>query len=286
MAKEQNAGSVVYTVSAEIEPLLIAGKQAIDVLDKLDAAAQQSGKGMDSLDQSTSHTGSAFNELAGYANSMDNQLRKLNTNVSGIARAMEEARSGTGGANSEFNRAESIIEALGNQLAILDEAQENGARSAAVLAAQLRAGSKATDEEKAARSAAIQEATKFAALVPMQVARNAYELMTVIMDVARLGNRYENQCRCRFKRAWELENQHAASWLPSAGLYRSGSGWAVCTGGFCSAGIATCWSLQSGRCGSRCCSCAKHGCSRGTNNIFERRKDSHGCAERCGRGDG
>lgn len=148
MAKEQNAGSVVYTVSAEIEPLLIAGKQAIDVLDKLDAAAQQSGKGMDSLDQSTSQTGSAFNELAGYANSMDNQLRKLNTNVSGIARAMEEARSGTGGANSEFNRAESLIEALGNQLAILDEAQENGARSAAVLAAQLRAGSKATDEEK------------------------------------------------------------------------------------------------------------------------------------------
>ncbi len=148
MAKEQNAGSVVYTVSAEIEPLLIAGKQAIDVLDKLDAAAQQSGKGMDSLDQSTSQTGSAFNELAGYANSMDNQLRKLNTNVSGIALAMEEARSGTGGANSEFNRAESIIEALGNQLAILDEAQENGARSAAVLAAQLRAGSKATDEEK------------------------------------------------------------------------------------------------------------------------------------------
>ncbi len=148
MAKEQSAGSVVYTVSAEIEPLLIAGKQAIDVLDKLDAAAQQSGKGMDSLDQSASQTGSAFTELAGYANSMDNQLRKLNTNVSGIARAMEEARSGTGGASNEFNRAESIIEALGNQLAVLDEAQENGARSAAVLAAQLRAGSKATEEEK------------------------------------------------------------------------------------------------------------------------------------------
>ena len=48
---------------------------------------------------------------------------------------------------------------------------------------------KATDEEKAARSAAIQEATKHAALVPMQVARNAYELMSVIADVARLGNR-------------------------------------------------------------------------------------------------
>ncbi|HBB3827616.1 TPA: tail protein (tape measure) [Escherichia coli] len=148
MAGEKNAGSIVYEISADVEPLLQGGKQAIDALDKLDAAAQQSGKGMDGLDQSASQTGSAFTELAGYANSMDNQLRKLNTNVSGIARAMEEARNGTGGASSEFSRAESIIEALGNQLAVLDEAQENGARSAAVLAAQLRAGSKATDEEK------------------------------------------------------------------------------------------------------------------------------------------
>lgn len=148
MAGEKNAGSIVYEISADVEPLLQGGKQAIDALDKLAAAAQQSGKGMDNLDESTSQTGAAFTEMAGYANSMDNQLRKLNTNVSGIARAMEEARSGTGGASSEFSRAESIIEALGNQLAVLDEAQENGARSAAVLATQLRAGSKATDEEK------------------------------------------------------------------------------------------------------------------------------------------
>ena len=48
---------------------------------------------------------------------------------------------------------------------------------------------KTTDEEKAARSAAIQEATRFAALIPMQVARNACELMEIIADVARLGNR-------------------------------------------------------------------------------------------------
>ena len=148
MAGEKSAGSIVYEISADVEPLLQGGKQAIDALDKLDNAAQQSCKGMDNLDQSASQTGAAFTELAGYANSMDNQLRKLNTNVSGIAKAMEEARSGTGGANSEFNRAQSIIEALGNQLAVLDEAQENGARSAAVLAAQLRAGSKATEEEK------------------------------------------------------------------------------------------------------------------------------------------
>jgi formiminotetrahydrofolate cyclodeaminase len=47
---------------------------------------------------------------------------------------------------------------------------------------------KTTDEEKCARSAAIQEATRHAALIPMQVARDAYELMTTIADVARLGN--------------------------------------------------------------------------------------------------
>lgn len=48
---------------------------------------------------------------------------------------------------------------------------------------------KATDEERAARNAAIQEATKYAAIVPMEVARHAYELMEIIEKVARLGNR-------------------------------------------------------------------------------------------------
>lgn len=148
MAGEKNAGSIVYEISADVEPLLQGGKQAIDALDKLDAAAHQSGKGMDNLDQSASLTGSAFTELAGYANSMDNQLRKLNTSVNGIARAMEEARTGTGSTTSEFNRANAVIEALGNQVAILEEAQVNGARSAAVFASQLRAGANATEEEK------------------------------------------------------------------------------------------------------------------------------------------
>lgn len=48
---------------------------------------------------------------------------------------------------------------------------------------------KVTDDEKAARSAAIQEATREAAEIPMQVARNAYELMSIIADVGGLGNR-------------------------------------------------------------------------------------------------
>lgn len=79
---------------------------------------------------------------------MDGSLKTLNSNVNAITRAMQEAGSGASGAGAEFTRAEAILENLGNQLAIIDEAQENGARSAAILAAQIRAGSKATDEEK------------------------------------------------------------------------------------------------------------------------------------------
>jgi hypothetical protein len=144
----ENLGGIDITIALDTAQLLDGAKDVQNALSQIDSSTKKTGQELDELDNSTSQTGSAFTELAGYANSMDNQLRKLNTNVSGIARAMEEARTGTGGASSEFSRAESIIEALGNQLAVLDEAQENGARSAAVLAAQLRAGSKATDEEK------------------------------------------------------------------------------------------------------------------------------------------
>lgn len=144
----ENLGGIDITIALDTAQLLDGAKDVQNALSQIDSSSKKTGGELDGLDKSTSQTGAAFTELAGYTNSMDNQLRKLNTNVSGIAKAMEEARSGTGGANSEFNRAQSIIEALGNQLAVLDEAQENGARSAAVLAAQLRAGSKATEEEK------------------------------------------------------------------------------------------------------------------------------------------
>ena len=47
---------------------------------------------------------------------------------------------------------------------------------------------KETDEEKAARSAAIQEATKYAAQVPLEVARRACALMPLMAEVALKGN--------------------------------------------------------------------------------------------------
>lgn len=47
---------------------------------------------------------------------------------------------------------------------------------------------KETDEEKAARSRAIQAATKIAAEVPLEVARKAYGMMELLEEVAEHGN--------------------------------------------------------------------------------------------------
>ncbi len=144
----ENLGGIDITISLDTAQLLDGAKDVQEALKQIDSASNKTGKELDGLESSTSDAGSAFTELAGYANSMDSTLKKLNSNVSGIARAMEQAKTSTGSAGAEFSRAEAIIEGLGNQLAILEEAQEGSARSAAILAAQLRAGSKATDEEK------------------------------------------------------------------------------------------------------------------------------------------
>ncbi|EPS5423192.1 TPA: tail protein (tape measure) [Klebsiella michiganensis] len=143
-----NFGNYYIEIDADVLPFLKGMDKVQSTLDALSADSKNGSKAFDNLSSSASSAGTSFNELAGYARSMDGSLKSLNTNVNAITRAMQNAGTSTAGVGSEFTRAEAILESLGNQLAILDEAQENGARSAAVLAAQLRAGSKATDEEK------------------------------------------------------------------------------------------------------------------------------------------
>lgn len=48
---------------------------------------------------------------------------------------------------------------------------------------------KETDEQKSARSAKIQEATKIAALVPMEVAERAFKMLDLITQTTRNGNK-------------------------------------------------------------------------------------------------
>ncbi|HHT0464591.1 TPA: tail protein (tape measure) [Raoultella planticola] len=143
-----NFGNYYIEIDADVLPFLKGMDKVQSTLDALSADSKNGSKAFDNLSSSASSAGTSFNELAGYARSMDGSLKSLNTNVNAITRAMQNAGTSTAGVGSEFTRAEAILESLGNQLAVLGEAQENGARSAAVLAAQLRAGSKATDEEK------------------------------------------------------------------------------------------------------------------------------------------
>ena len=71
------------------------------------------------------------------------------------------------------------------QQLILDVDRDSEAYNVVFAAFQMP---KETDEEKAARSAQIQEATKVAANVPMEVARRVYSLLSDIEEVVSNGN--------------------------------------------------------------------------------------------------
>lgn len=179
----EKVGEIYYEVGADIAPLLSGTKAAESALSDMAGNAKNTGRAIDGLGRGAKSTASNLDQITSHAKSMDSSMQTLNTSVSAVAaaiaqsttnttaasmtltqmnaamktlidsvnsmaNAMHSAGSNTKAASGEFTRAESIIEGLGNQIAILDEAQENGARSAAILAAQLRAGSAATDEEK------------------------------------------------------------------------------------------------------------------------------------------
>lgn len=150
-----DAGSVVYIIKAETDQLLKANKQVDKFLSQLQSSFDGADKAADNLGDTLKQAGSAIDDTSSAAGAMSRNVAavegavgKLNTNINSLTRAILESRSGVSSASSEFSRAESIIESLGNQLAILEEQQEGSARSAAILAAQLRAGSNATEEEK------------------------------------------------------------------------------------------------------------------------------------------
>lgn len=150
-----DAGSVVYIIKAETDQLLKANKQVDKFLSQLQSSFDGADKAADNLGDTLKQAGSAIDDTSSAAGGMaknvaavEGAIGKLNTNINSLTRAILESRSGVSGASSEFSRAESIIESLGNQLAILEEQQEGSARGAAILAAQFRAGSNATEAEK------------------------------------------------------------------------------------------------------------------------------------------
>lgn len=112
MAGEKDAGSIVYTVSADIAPLLQAGRQAIESLDGMGDGAGKAADNFSGLERATDKSGKS------------------------IARTADDA-----------SNAAKIMERLGNEIAVLEEANKNGARSAAALAAQIAASGDASEAQ-------------------------------------------------------------------------------------------------------------------------------------------
>lgn len=153
-------------------------------MDKLDGAASSSGKELSALAKIVSSIDATMKDMASSSKTaassveattssvtgaeqviaaLNQQLAQMqqaqvSANATGLAlqnsvnqvtqaiRTLGAQSTETGGSISGIDR---MIESLGNQIAILEEQAEKGARSAAILAAQLRAGDSATDAQKA-----------------------------------------------------------------------------------------------------------------------------------------
>lgn len=108
----EKVGEIYYEVGADIAPLLQGTSQANDALDAMGKGADKASGNMDGLERSASKTGKA------------------------VARAADDA-----------SQAAKIMERLGNEIAVLEEANQNGARSATILAAQLIAAGDASEAQ-------------------------------------------------------------------------------------------------------------------------------------------
>ena len=181
---DQSLGGISYEVDLDASAMLSAAKEAKSSLDGISQQASKTARGLTSLEREVNSISKSSSQAANSTQAVASSMETLNTNVSAVAagiqqavavqnlqsislaqlnagmnsliaasksmaEAMQAASASTTSSTQGYSRAESVMESLGNQIAILEEANENGARSAAILAAQLRLGSDASDEEKA-----------------------------------------------------------------------------------------------------------------------------------------
>ncbi|WP_205950237.1 tape measure protein [Pantoea stewartii] len=81
---------------------------------------------------------------------INNSAKRTGQQIDGLSRTMNNAASSVASTSRQYSQAERVLESLGNEVAILEERQNAGARSAIVLAAQLRAGEAATESQRRA----------------------------------------------------------------------------------------------------------------------------------------
>lgn len=109
----EKVGEIYYEVGADIAPLLQGSTQANAALDAMGKGASKASGNLENLEKSAQKTSKA------------------------VVRSADDA-----------SNASKIMESLGNEVAILEEKQQKGARAAVILAAELRAGASATQAQR------------------------------------------------------------------------------------------------------------------------------------------
>lgn len=141
--KELSAlAKVVSSIDATLKDMASASKTAATSVEATTSSAVGAEQVIGALNQQLAQ----MQQAQVSANATGLALQNSVNQVTQAIRALGTQSTETSGSISGIDR---MIESLGNQIAILDEQAEKGARSAAILAAQLRAGDSATDVQKA-----------------------------------------------------------------------------------------------------------------------------------------
>lgn len=134
--------SVVKSIDATLSKMAASSDGAASAVKSTSQSAESANQVIDALNQQLAMMQQQQQQAAV-------STGRLETSINAVTTAIRELGTSTGGAGTSISGTERLIESLGNQVAILEEQMENGARSAAILAAQLRAGDGATDAQKA-----------------------------------------------------------------------------------------------------------------------------------------
>ncbi len=134
--------SVVKSIDATLSKMAASSDGAASAVKSTSQSAESANQVIDVLNQQLAMMQQQQQQAAV-------STGRLETSINAVTTAIRELGTSTGGAGASISGTERLIESLGNQVAILEEQMENGARSAAILAAQLRAGDGATDAQKA-----------------------------------------------------------------------------------------------------------------------------------------
>ncbi|QFG07787.1 tail length tape measure protein [Salmonella phage vB_SenS_SB28] len=134
--------SVVKSIDATLSKMAASSDGATSAVKSTSQSAESANQVIDALNQQLAMMQQQQQQAAV-------STGRLETSINAVTTAIRELGTSTGGAGASISGTERLIESLGNQVAILEEQMENGARSAAILAAQLRAGGGATDAQKA-----------------------------------------------------------------------------------------------------------------------------------------